>query len=191
MKIKKNQLLLTVLFLSYLTFFSCSDKKPDATDSNKNPFGITSNAGILQPCHWSFTVEPSANGEAILISTAKLDSGWHLYSQHISDKGPRTEFAYDSLDTYKLLGDTQEGKPTKEYNPYLEMEVLYFEEEAVFKQKIEVLSKMDFTIAGTIDYMVCLDQSQCVPSDVEFSFKVKGNPASDNLAMEKIERRTD
>ena len=71
------------------------------------------------------------------------------------------------------------------------MEVLYFEEEAVFKQKIEVLSKMDFTIAGTIDYMVCLDQSQCVPSDVEFSFKVKGNPASDNLAMEKIERRTD
>ena len=175
MKIKKNQLLLTALFLSYLTFFSCGDKKADATDKKKNPFGITSNAGILQPCHWSFTVEQSANGEAILVSTAKLDSGWHLYSQHISDKGPRTEFAYDSLDTYKFLGDTQEGEPRKEYNPYLEMEVLYFEKEAVFKQKIEVLSEKDFTIAGTVDYMVCLDQSQCVPADEEFSFKVKGN----------------
>lgn len=57
---------------------------------------------ILQPCHWSFTVEQSATGEAILVSTAKLDSGWHLYSQHIPDTDPRTEFAYDSLDTYNF-----------------------------------------------------------------------------------------
>ena len=54
------------------------------------------------------------------------------------------------------------------------MEVLYFEKEAVFKQKIKVLSEIDFTITGTIDYMVCL--TQCVLSDEEFSFKVKGNP---------------
>src|SRR5438105_2704519 len=104
MKIK-NQLMLTVLFLSCLTFSSCSNKKPDA---NENPFGISSDTGsqILQPCHWSFTVEQSENGEAILVSTAKLDSGWHLYSQHIPGKGPKTEFAYDSLSTYKFLGDT-------------------------------------------------------------------------------------
>ena len=75
MKIK-NQLMLTVLFLSYFPFSSCSDKKHDANDKEKNPFGITSNIGtqILQPCHWSFTVEQSVNGEAILVSTAKLDS---------------------------------------------------------------------------------------------------------------------
>lgn len=69
----------------------------------------------------------------MLVSTEKLDSGWHLYSQHISDKGPRTQFAYDSLGSYKLLGDTQEGQPRREYNPYLEMEVLYFENEGVSK----------------------------------------------------------
>ena len=103
MKTKKH-LLLTVLFLSYLIFSSCSNKKPDANGKEKNPFGIASNIGtqILQPCHWSFTVEQSANGEAILISTAKLDSGWHLYSQHISDKGLATKFAYDSLITTNL-----------------------------------------------------------------------------------------
>ena len=174
---KINLILLTVLFLIHLTFLSCSDKKADANDKKKNPFGIKSNtaAQILQPCHWSFTVEQSVEGEAILVSTAKLDSGWHLYSQHISDKGPQTQFAYYSLDTYKLLGDTQEGQPSKEYNPFLEMEVLYFENEGVFKQKIEVRSKFDFTIGGTVDYMVCLDQSQCVKSDEEFSFNVKGN----------------
>ena len=175
MKIK-NQLLLTALFLSGLAFSSCSEKKPEATDEEKNPFGITSEAGsqLLQPCHWSFTVEQSVSGEATLVSTAKLDSGWHLYSQHISNKGPRTEFAYDSLSTYKLLGDTGEGESHKKYDPNLEMEVLVFEKEAVFKQKIKVLSKEDFAINGSVDYMVCL--TQCVHSDEEFSFKVKGNP---------------
>ena len=175
MKTKKH-LLLTVLFLSYVTIFSCSDKKTDANDKKKNPFGIASGtaAQILQPCHWSFTVEQSDNGEVVLVSTAKLDSGWHLYSQHISDKGPRTKFAYDSLQTYKLIGDTEEGESHEKYDPNLEMEVLVFEKEAVFKQKIKVLSKTDFTITGTIDYMVCL--TQCVHSDDEFSFTVKGNP---------------
>jgi hypothetical protein len=172
----KNQLMLTVLFLSYLMFFSCSDKKPDASDSKKNPFGITSKAEsqILQPCHWSFTVEQNVSGEAILISTAKLDSGWHLYSQHISDKRVAAKFTYDSLHTYKLIGDTEEGETIKKYDPYLEMEVLYFEREAVFRQKIKILSKVDFTIVGTIEYTACF--TQCVFADEEFSFSVKGNP---------------
>jgi thiol:disulfide interchange protein DsbD len=175
MKIK-NQLLLTVLLLSCLTFSSCSSKKPNAINNEDNPFGTTSTtkSQILQPCHWSFTVEQGTSGEAILTSTAKLDSGWHLYSQHIPGKGPRSKFVYDVSSTYQLLGDTEETKPSQMYDPYLEMQVLYFEKAAVFKQKIKVLSKVDFTITGTIDYMTCL--TQCVKSDEEFSFKVKVNP---------------
>lgn len=171
----KNQLLLTVLSLSYLTFSSCSDKKPNASDKKDNPFGMASSTKtqILQPCHWTFTVEQSADGEAILVSTAKLDSGWHLYSQHIPHK-VATKFTYDSLHTYKLIGETEEGQTVKKYDPYLEIEVLYFEEEAVFRQKVKVLSKMDFVITGTIDYTVCL--TQCVFLDEDFSFTLKGNP---------------
>jgi hypothetical protein len=181
MKIK-NQLLLIVLFLSYLTFSSCGDRKPEANDKVKNPFGITSDAGsqILQPCHWSFTVEQSVNGEAILVSTAKLDSGWHLYSQHIPGKGPSTEFTYENLHNYNLIGETEEGESIKKYDPNLEMEVLYFEKEAVFKQKIKVVSKSDFAITGAIDYTVCLDQGQCSHFDEEISFTVRGNPSVTN-----------
>ncbi len=169
------QSLLTALLLSYLAFSSCSDKKAEANDKETNPFGIASSmeSQILQPCHWTFTVEQSGNGEAILVSTAKLDSGWHLYAQQIPDKRIATSFAYDALSAYQLVGDTEEGKPDKKYDPYLEMEVLYFENEAVFRQKIKVLSKVDFTIAGTIDYRVCL--TQCVNADEEFVFQVKGN----------------
>jgi hypothetical protein len=168
----KSQLLLTVIFLSYFFISSCNDKKSDGDE--KNPFAITSDTTtqILEPSHWTFAVEQIDNGEAILVSTVKLDSGWHLYSQQIPDKRIATEFVYDSLPAYKLLGGTEEPIPGKKYDPYLEMEVLYFEKETVFRQKIKVLSKEDFRISGTIDYMVCL--TQCVISDEEFSFEVSG-----------------
>lgn len=178
----KNQLLSTILLLSYLTFSSCSEKKADTSNKEKDPFGSTSNTEtkILQPCRWTFTVEQSDNGQAMLVSTAKLDSGWHLYSQHIPGKGPSTEFTYDSLQTYKLIGETEEGEAIKKYDPNLEMEVLYFEREAVFKQKIKIASKSDFIINGAIDYMVCLDQGQCSHFDEEISFTVKGSSSMTN-----------
>ena len=177
MKIK-NHVFLTALLLGYFTFSSCSEKKHDANEKRKNPFGTASGigTGILQPSHWSFTVEQNADGEATLISSVKLDSGWHLYSQQIPDKHVATKFKYDGLSTYKLVGDTEEGIPTKKYDAYLEMEVLYFENEAVFKQKIELDDRIDFTITGAIDYLVCLDQSQCVNANEEFSFNVKSKP---------------
>jgi len=181
MKIK-NQLLSTILLVSSLTFSSCNDKKVDTNNNEKNPFGSASNTEtkILQPCSWTFSVEQSVSGEAILVSTAKLDSGWHLYSQHIPGKGPATEFTYDSLPNYNLIGETEEGESIKKYDPNLEMEVLYFEREAVFKQNVKVVSKDDFTITGAIDYMVCLDQGQCSHFDEEISFTVKVNPSTIN-----------
>jgi thiol:disulfide interchange protein DsbD len=175
----KRHLLIAMLFFCCLTLSNCGKNKSESNNEAVNPFGSEVSKGksqILRPCHWTYTVEQSSPDEAILISTAKLDSGWHLYSQHIPNKGPRMEFAYDSLINYKLVGITEEGKSIKKYDPNLEMEVLYFENEAIFRQKVKVMSTNDFVINGTIDYMVCLDDFQCVKSDEEFSFNVKGNP---------------
>lgn len=171
----ENHLMSIVLILRSFMLPSCRERKAGTDEKMKEPFGVTSEmkSQILQPSHWTFEVEQNGHDEATLISTVELDSGWHLYSQHISDK-VATKFAYDSLNTYSLIGVTQEGDAIRKYEPYLEMEVLIFEREAVFKQKVKVISEMDFTITGTVDYMVCLDQSQCVHSDEEFAFNVKG-----------------
>jgi len=171
--------LVTMLFLSCLFLTSCnliSDKKSNkdqafSAANNEEPLKIS---GILHPCQWSYRVEQSVPGEAILISTAKIDPKWHLYSQHISDKGSPTVFTYVPLSDYKLEGGTEEGVSQKEYDQYLKIEILYFEREAEFRQKIKVLSKQNFTITGTITHTVCL--TQCVTSEDDFSFLVKGNP---------------
>jgi Thiol:disulfide interchange protein DsbD, N-terminal len=127
------------------------------------------------PCHWSFKVEQTQPDEATLIITAKLDSGWHLYSQHLTGDGPiPTKFNFNNSSDYKLTGETEEGKPMSEYDKNFDLTLKYFEHEAVFTQKIKVLGKKDFTIAGTIDYMVCMEQCLFPPAK-EFSFQIKGN----------------
>ncbi len=146
------------------------------------------NAQIPQPCKWSFSVEQTKPDEATLILTAKLDSGWHLYSQHLTGDGPiPTHFTFNNSSHYKLVGETEEGKPISEYDKNFDLELKYFEHEAVFKQKISVLAKNDFTVTGTIDYMVCLEQ--CIfPPPQELSIKVKGNPQGEDYGAGKSQK---
>src|SRR5690242_8253483 len=81
-------------------------------------------AQILEPCHWSFKVEQSKPDEVTLIFTAKLDEGWHLYSQFLKGDGPiPTAFHFNNSAHYKLVGTTEEGKPLSEYDKNFDMEL--------------------------------------------------------------------
>src|SRR5689334_3233713 len=94
---------------------------------------------ILEPCHWSFKIEQTKPDEATLIFTAKLDSGWHLYSQHLTgDSSFPNQVNNTGLTDYKLVGETEEGKPLVEYDKDFDMDLKYFVHEAVFKQTIKV-----------------------------------------------------
>ena len=54
------------------------------------------------------------------------------------------------------------------------MVLKYFGKEAVFTQKIKVISSKDFKIEGNVYFMVC-DEKQCLPpEEVKFSFDIKG-----------------
>jgi thiol:disulfide interchange protein DsbD len=173
----KFNLALSVVLMCCILLLSCNrnnDNKTGPDFSNAVNKQQEMNTGILHPCHWSFTVIQNAPGEATLVSTAKIDSGWHLYSQYISEKGSPTVFLYNPLPGYKLTGGTGEGVSHKDYDPYLHIDIFYFEHEAVFRQKIKVLSKQDLIITGTINHTACLNQ--CVTRDEDFSFKVRGNP---------------
>ena len=156
------------------SFFACR-YSPENTEINNSPVKEIEpyNSGMLYPCHWSFSVEQKSPNEATLVSTVKIDSGWHLYSQYISDVGSPTTFTYDSLPDYILEGETEEGESYKEYDEYLQTDILYFVKEAVFRQKIKVVANKDFKISGTINHTACL--TQCVTSDEDFLFLVKGS----------------
>ena len=46
------------------------------------------NAQIINPVTWTFSSKKTGDAEAEIIFTAKIDKGWHLYSQDIPPNGP-------------------------------------------------------------------------------------------------------
>lgn len=134
-------------------------------------------AQLLNPVQFEYSTKKVSANEVELLFTAHIQSGWHLYSQFLESGGPLpTEFHFPKDNTYKLLGKTSEPKATVVYDDMFQMDVAYFSDKVTFRQRIRVLSEQDFTINGTIDYMVCNSET-CVPfNDIDFSFTIKGCP---------------
>ncbi len=134
---------------------------------------------ILEPVKWSFKVEQTKPDEATLLLISKMDYGWHVYSQEKPPKkeGPiPTSFRFNKTKDFELVGKVIEPKPLEDNDPNFGMILKFFADKAVFRQKIKVLSPKPFTVTGVLEFMCC-DDKQCLPpTEVEFSFNVKGNP---------------
>jgi len=137
-------------------------------------FTLTSVAQILDPIDWSTRTEKISDDEVMLIWEARLEPGWHLYSQFIPEGGPvPTEFTVLESNGLEPYGDVMEGTPIEEYDPNFMMELKYFGDKAVFKQKAKITGGGTVTASGEILFMVC-DETQCLPPDYyDFSFSVK------------------
>jgi thiol:disulfide interchange protein len=138
------------------------------------------NAQILNPVKWTFKTNTLSSSESELVFTAKIDKGWHLYSQFLEPGGPLpTEFIFEKSKNYKLNGKPVETKPKLTFDETFQMNVKYFDGKAEFKQKIKILSKTDFKVKCVFNYMVC-NEGSCIPfNDNEAAFSVKGNPEAD------------
>jgi len=130
-------------------------------------------AQILKPVKWQFGAKKINNNEAVVFMKATMDSGWHIYSQHVEEGGPiKTSFAFAPSTDYTLVGKPAEPKAKTKHEEVFGMDVAYFDKEVVFQQKIK-LKKGATTVKGTVEFMAC-DANQCLPPDeVEFAVAVK------------------
>ena len=98
------------------------------------------NAQILEPVKWSTSVEKLSDTEFDLVSKATIDKGWHLYSQTVPEDGPiATSFIYDDSEgNFTIEGNTIEEEGHTVKDPVFDMEIKYFENEAIFKQHVKV-----------------------------------------------------
>ncbi|MCO4293023.1 thioredoxin family protein [Solitalea sp. MAHUQ-68] len=138
---------------------------------------LTTFAQIENPVTWQFSSKTLKGDEAVLVLTAKIDGNWHTYSQFIAGDGPvPTSFKFKPSNDYELVGKVVEKTPPhKGFDPTFGIEIAYFENQAVFEQKIK-LKVPAAKVSGTLEYMVCNDKQCLPPEEVEFSISVKGNP---------------
>ncbi len=130
-------------------------------------------AKIDDPVHWRFSVSPAGAHQVVFTATARIDQGWHLYSQFLKQGGPvPTSFEFAAAKGYQVVNAVAE-KPDarKGFDSTFNMIILYHEKEVVFSQIIDVKDPA-VRIAGRVHYMVCSGQKCLPPTDVSFDVPV-------------------
>lgn len=132
---------------------------------------LTGFGQIEDPVKWSYDSKEVSENTFDLFFTATIDDHWHIYSTTLSgDEGPiPTSFIFNPSPDYKLKKEIKEPKPTKEYDKNFDMDLLFFDNEVTFVQRV-IVSAKSTTIKGELTYMTCND-SKCLPPEyLDFSF---------------------
>lgn len=123
---------------------------------------------MYNPVKWTTSVEKISEKEYILIAEAKIQSGWHLYGQYIEEGGPSpTAFAFKNpKKNFELVGKTSEDIGHEVVDKIFNMKIKYFEDRALFTQKVKFASDEISNITAEVEFMVC-DDSNCLPPSSE------------------------
>ncbi|MFM6998620.1 MAG: thioredoxin family protein [Bacteroidota bacterium] len=142
-------------------------------------------AQILQPVTWSTSVRTATDGTLELVASAKIDAGWHVYSQFIGSDGPiPTAFTLPASKDLKTQGPVREPKPIKEFDKNFGMELAYFAKKADFVIAAKRSNPKAFTYTAEVEFMVC-DDERCLPPDyVSLVFKVPAAAATELVGEE-------
>jgi thiol:disulfide interchange protein DsbD len=126
-------------------------------------------AKIYDPIKWTYSSEKINDKEFNLIITAKIEKGWHLYSQFIEDGGPvPTSFKFKQSADYKLIGKVSESpKAVTAFDNNFDMEIAWHKDQVVFKQGISLMKPLE-SISGVLEFMVCNDERCLPPTEIEF-----------------------
>lgn len=130
-------------------------------------FSMVGYSQIHNPIKWTTTIEKISDKEYVLNAVATIQTGWHLYGQYIQEGGPSaTVFAFKNpKNQYQLMGKTVEEAGHEVVDKIFDMKIKYFEDKAVFRQKIKFNNEIT-SVHAEVEFMVC-DDSSCLPPTTE------------------------
>lgn len=144
------------------------------------------NAQILTPVKWSTETKDLGNNEFEISLHAKIDNGWHMYSQkHPGDGiGVPATITFESNANVELIGKVSEtGKLLDKYSELFQQQEKYYENKVTFKQKVKLKSDKPIEVKFSAETQVC-DAEKCLPPDWQ-DFKVKITPKAKEETTEE------
>ena len=126
-------------------------------------------AQIQEPVKFSYELKTLSATEAEVVFTGSIDPGWHVYSTDLGEGGPiSATFNAEKLQGSELDGTLRPvGKEISAFDELFQMQVRYFEKQAVFVQKLK-LTGGAYAIEGYMEYGACNDENCLPPTQVEF-----------------------
>ncbi len=154
-------------------------------------------AQIQDPVKFKAELKTLSDTEGEIVFTGTIDKGWHVYSTDLGDGGPiSATFNADKMTGAEVIGKLKPaGKEISTFDKLFEMKVRYFENTALFVQKIKFTAGT-YDIDGYLEYGACNDESCLPPTQVPFKFsgetalKASATPASSASSSEMEKEAT-
>ncbi len=132
---------------------------------------VLAHAQVQNPVDWTFTTKKinASTYEVHLI--AKMEPGWHVYSQTTPDGGPiPTTISFSKNPLVSLNGKTKEvGKLEQRFEELFGVDVKQFSDQVSFVQTIQVKGKVKTSLSGSVEFMTCNDRECMPPTTQKFS----------------------
>ena len=120
---------------------------------------------------FSHYVKQTADDEITIFFSGKMSDGWHIYSQNEKNGPTPTTLTISSIKGAKLVGTlTADQKPIKKFEEVFDAEVMYFEKNVLFSQKLK-LTGGKYSVEGYLEYGACNEQNCLPPTSVDFSYQ--------------------
>ncbi len=134
-------------------------------------------AQVEKHAFWEFSTEKISNSELYLVFKAKIDPGWHLFAPSNPPGGSLPlSITLEPSPYYESNGKIIEvGTPIKVFDEIFQKDEYYYEHQATFKIKIQILKPIDFEIKGSLDGQVCTEQGRCINFTEDFAIPIKGS----------------
>jgi DsbC/DsbD-like thiol-disulfide interchange protein len=136
---------------------------------------LAASGQIKDPVDWEFSSKKINATTYEVRLNAKLENGWHIYSQTTPDGGPiPTSISFAKNPLITLMGAAKEvGKMEKRFEPLFGVDVKQFSNKVDFVQTVTVKPGIKTTLNGTIEFMTCNDHECMPPKSLKFSLPLQ------------------
>ena len=124
---------------------------------------------------WTSNVKMTSATEGEIIIKVSIADGWHLYGTNLPKGGPKpTAFDFSGSRGIKLTGVIKaSASPTEKFDSMFNLKLSYWTGTVTFRQKFKVTNAANASVAGTVTYMGCNDNTCSPPAKYTFSKAVK------------------
>ncbi len=126
------------------------------------------------PLRWQVTVKMLTANEGVATFKAILQKGWHLYGLEMPANGPKaTTIDVDASRGIEWVTPLEAArKPLTVHDAMFDVDLQWWDADIALRRRFRVTDKANATVAGTISYMGCNDQTCLPPATQKFSKKV-------------------
>jgi len=149
-----------------------------------------------KPVVWEYTWKRISQTQIEIQFKATILEKWHLYGIELPEDGPLpSEFIFEGDSTkFVLTEPIKQSNPKFEYDPIFEIDLSFFDGEAIFTQVIDVIDSSLDLIAGEIVYQAC-DDRVCIFRSENFAIALRegatiSSPKLDQKSLERSKALT-